>query len=163
MCGRFSQSKSAETLSSAFQLAVPSWTPRYNIAPTQAIPTASVHPSESEPQFRLMRWGLVPSWSKDLLIGTKLINARAETVAEKPLFRSAFKQRRCLILADGFYEWKRLNGKNSPSTFRLLMVNRLPLLVCGSVGRGRMRRSKPARSLQPRLMNYCSQFTIACL
>jgi putative SOS response-associated peptidase YedK len=119
MCGRFSQSKSAETLSSAFQLAVPSWTPRYNIAPTQAVPTASVFPSESEPQFRLLRWGLVPSWSKDLSIGTKLINARAETVAEKPSFRSAFKQRRCLILADGFYEWKRLNGKKQPFYFQV--------------------------------------------
>ncbi|UBF26448.1 SOS response-associated peptidase [Kovacikia minuta CCNUW1] len=114
MCGRFSQSKSAETLSSAFQLAVPGWTPRYNIAPTQAIPTVSLMSAEPERQFRLLRWGLVPGWAKDLSMGAKLINARSETVAEKPSFRSAFKQRRCLILADGFYEWQRSQGKKQP-------------------------------------------------
>jgi putative SOS response-associated peptidase YedK len=118
MCGRFSQSKTAETLSSAFELAVPAWTPRYNIAPTQAVPTVLLS-SQAERQFRLLRWGLVPSWAKDLAIGAKLINARAETVAEKPSFRSAFKRRRCLVLADGFYEWQRSDGKKQPYYFQV--------------------------------------------
>lgn len=119
MCGRYSLSQSVETLASAFQLEdAPDWSPRYNIAPTQAVPTVS-HSTSAERQFRLLRWGLVPSWSKDLSIGAKLINARSETVAEKPSFRSAFKQRRCLILADGFYEWQRLNGKKQPHYFQL--------------------------------------------
>jgi putative SOS response-associated peptidase YedK len=76
-------------------------------------------PEQSERQFRLLRWGLVPSWSKDLTIGSKLINARAETVAEKPSFRAAFKRRRCLILADGFYEWQRQNGQKQPYYFQI--------------------------------------------
>ncbi len=120
MCGRFTLSKSAEVLASKFRLAtVPAWQPRYNIAPTQSVPTVSCLPQESEHQFRLLRWGLVPTWAKDLSIGAKLINARAETLSEKPSFRSAFKQRRCLILADGFYEWRRLNGKKQPYYFQL--------------------------------------------
>ncbi|MGA7933074.1 MAG: SOS response-associated peptidase, partial [Kovacikia sp.] len=113
MCGRFSQTKPAETLSSTFELAVPEWTPRYNIAPTQAVPTVTFS-SQEKRQFKLLRWGLVPAWAKDLAIGARLINARAETVAEKPSFRSAFKRRRCLILADGFYEWQRSQGKKQP-------------------------------------------------
>lgn len=120
MCGRFSLTQSVEAFAEAFQLdALPEWTPRYNIAPTQTVAAITALPSQS-PQMRLLRWGLVPSWSKDLAIGAKLINARAETVAEKPSFRAAFKQRRCLILADGFYEWQRLDRKTKqPYYFRL--------------------------------------------
>ncbi|MBW4692135.1 MAG: SOS response-associated peptidase [Lyngbya sp. HA4199-MV5] len=120
MCGRFSLTVSAATLTEAFQLnALPEWTPRYNIAPTQLV-AAIVAPSAPSSHLRLLRWGLVPSWAKDLSIGTKLINARAETVAEKPSFRTAFKQRRCLILADGFYEWQRLDHKTKqPYYFQL--------------------------------------------
>ena len=69
-------------------------------------------------EFQKLRWGLIPSWAKDPGMGVKLINARAETVAEKPAFRSAFQHRRCLVLADGFYEWKRQNGKKQPFYFR---------------------------------------------
>jgi len=84
MCGRFSLTQSVEAFAEAFQLdALPEWTPRYNIAPTQTVAAIAALPSQS-PQMRLLRWGLVPSWSKDLAIGAKLINARAETVAEKP-------------------------------------------------------------------------------
>jgi putative SOS response-associated peptidase YedK len=118
MCGRFSLTQSAQTLARIFQLeTVPDWLPRYNIAPTQSV--ATILQAEAEQQFRLLRWGLVPSWAKDLAIGTKLINARAETIAEKPSFRSAFKQRRCLVLADGFYEWKRMGVKKQPYYFQL--------------------------------------------
>jgi putative SOS response-associated peptidase YedK len=120
MCGRFSLTQSANALAETFQLeALPEWTPRYNVAPTQALLAIAATPTTLR-QVRLFRWGLVPSWAKDLTIGAKLINARAETVAEKPSFRAAFKQRRCLILADGFYEWHRIDRKTKqPYYFQL--------------------------------------------
>ncbi len=119
MCGRFSQGLAGDTIAKAFQLAeVPDWQPRYNIAPTQTIP-AIVATQNGDRHFKPLRWGLIPSWSKDPAIGAKLINARSETVAEKPSFRSAFKQHRCLILADGFYEWRKQSGKKQPFYFRL--------------------------------------------
>jgi putative SOS response-associated peptidase YedK len=115
MCGRFTQTHSAAELSAMFDLEeVPDWKPRYNIAPTQMIP-AIVEPHH----FKSLRWGLIPSWAKDSTIGSKLINARAETVSEKPSFRDAFKRRRCLIAADGYYEWKKQAGKKQPFYFRL--------------------------------------------
>lgn len=78
--------------------------PRYNIAPTQSV--AAVRLGTDGRELAMLRWGLVPSWAKDIAIGSRMINARAETLAEKPSFRSAFKSRRCLIVADGFYEWQ---------------------------------------------------------
>ncbi|MCY7321824.1 MAG: SOS response-associated peptidase [Phormidesmis sp. CAN_BIN36] len=119
MCGRFSQSLIGEAIAEAFQLVeTPDWRPRYNIAPTQMIP-AIVAAEGGDRQFKSLRWGLIPSWAKDPAIGAKLINARSETVTEKPSFRSAFKQRRCLILADGFYEWRKQSGKKQPFYFSL--------------------------------------------
>lgn len=105
MCGRFTLNQSAEALAQFFNVQeVPDFTTGYNIAPTQMVATL-LHNSESDQrEFHQLRWGLIPSWAKDPGIGAKLINARAETVAEKPAFRSAFKRRRCLVLADGFYE-----------------------------------------------------------
>jgi putative SOS response-associated peptidase YedK len=118
MCGRYSLHQTAAKLAEVFELkAEPDWTPRYNIAPSQ--PVAALL-NLSDRSFRLLRWGLIPSWAKDSTIGYKLINARAETVAEKPSFRSAFKQHRCLILADGFYEWKREQPKKQPYYFQLV-------------------------------------------
>jgi putative SOS response-associated peptidase YedK len=115
MCGRFTQTHSAAEIAALFNLEeTPDWQPRYNIAPTQLIPTIV----ESH-QFKPLRWGLIPSWSKDSSIASKLINARAETVSEKPSFREAFKRRRCLIAADGYYEWKKQPGKKQPFYFRL--------------------------------------------
>jgi putative SOS response-associated peptidase YedK len=120
MCGRFTLGKTADVLAQSVRLAtVPDWQPRYNIAPTQRVPTMFCPAQAAERQFRLLRWGLVPSWAKDLTIGAKLINARAETVSEKPSFRAAFKQQRCLVLADGFYEWRRLSRKKQPYYFQL--------------------------------------------
>ena len=117
MCGRFSFSQSSEALAEAFHLTVPSLSPRYNIAPTQPAPT--ILQSADGREFKLLYWGLIPSWAKDTKMGAKLINARAETVDEKPAFRSAFKKRRCLVLADGFYEWQQQNGKKQPYYFRV--------------------------------------------
>lgn len=126
MCGRFTLSQSGSVIAEAFQLSeVPTLEPRYNIAPTQMVPTvvrpkvSAQSPEQSEQQFQLLRWGLIPSWAKDPAIGSRLINARSETVTEKPSFRAAFRQRRCLVLADGFYEWQRQERKKQPFYFRL--------------------------------------------
>ncbi|MBD2002644.1 MULTISPECIES: SOS response-associated peptidase [Cyanophyceae] len=120
MCGRFSQSKSAETIAQVFQVNnVPPLTPRYNIAPTQQIQTILQNAEQSQREFQMLHWGLIPSWAKDPKMGARMINARAETVAEKPSFRAAFKQRRCLILADGFYEWEQQEKNKQPFYFRM--------------------------------------------
>ena len=91
---------------------VPDLQPRYNIPPTSVIP--AIIATEKGREMRLFQWGLVPSWSKDPAIGARMINARAETLAEKPTFRAAFKRRRCLIPADGFYEWTGDKGHKQP-------------------------------------------------
>ena len=106
MCGRFSLGTPATTLAAQFDLfEPPAWTPRYNIAPTQEVLVVVRDPTNARRQVRRHRWGLIPSWAKDPGIGSQLINAQAETVATKPAFRVAFKKRRCLVLADGMYEW----------------------------------------------------------
>ena len=120
MCGRFTFAQSDETIAELFHLAeVPPLSPRYNIAPTQSVPVVMETAEDKTRQFKLLHWGLIPSWAKDSKMGAKLINARAETVDEKPAFRAAFKKRRCLVLADGFYEWQQQNGKKQPFYFRL--------------------------------------------
>jgi putative SOS response-associated peptidase YedK len=111
MCGRFTLAQSPEAVARAFGLdAVPNFPPRYNIAPSQPVGVIVCGQNASKPEFQLMGWGLIPSWAKDPSIGAKLINARSETVTEKPSFRAAFKYRRCLIPADGFYEWQKTQG-----------------------------------------------------
>ena len=120
MCGRFTLSQPISAIASAFNLTpISPLEPRYNIAPTQLVPAILTLPEQGEKQLQMLRWGLIPSWAKDLNIGAKLINARAETVGEKPSFKAAFKRRRCLIIADGFYEWQRQEGKKQPYYFRL--------------------------------------------
>jgi len=119
MCGRFTLNTSAQIIAEFFKLSeVPDMKPRYNIAPTQSVATVTVSPQQMQRQFQFMRWGLIPSWAKDLKIGSKMINARSETVAEKPAFRSAIKHRRCLIVADGFYEWLPLLKHKQPYYFQ---------------------------------------------
>ncbi|MBC8120901.1 MAG: SOS response-associated peptidase [Gemmatimonadaceae bacterium] len=119
MCGRFTLSQSPEAIAEAFALtAPPAVEPRYNIAPTQDVLT--VRATAEGRSAIAVRWGLVPSWSKDPAIGARMINARAETVAEKPSFRSALRSRRCLVVADGFYEWKKVEGKKQPYHIRLV-------------------------------------------
>ncbi|MBN2359364.1 MAG: SOS response-associated peptidase, partial [Deltaproteobacteria bacterium] len=112
MCGRFALTASPDVLSEllGFDLGwssapgSPSWRPRYNVAPGQNVLAARVRASGRGREPALLKWGLVPAWAKDPKIGNRLINARSETAAEKPSFRAAFKHRRCLIPADGFYE-----------------------------------------------------------
>ncbi len=102
--------------------------PRYNIAPTQAV--AAVRQIDSQRELAFLHWGLIPSWSKDPKMGARMINARAETVATKPSFRSAFKSRRCLIPADGFYEWKQTRKKTKQPYF-IGLKNEEPFAFAG--------------------------------
>jgi putative SOS response-associated peptidase YedK len=114
MCGRFVQNFTFETLQRNFNFStveadIP---PNFNVAPTQEILTIIKHDNENK--LERLHWGLVPFWAKDVSIGNRMINARAETVASKPSFRNAFKKRRCLIPASGFYEWKGEKGQKQP-------------------------------------------------
>ena len=120
MCGRFSLAAPGQLWFEIFGLSEPpAWAPRYNIAPTQEAPTVASLPGEQRRQFLLRRWGLIPSWAKDPGIGARMINARAETAATKPAFRVALRQRRCLVLADGFYEWQGQERRKQPFYVRL--------------------------------------------
>jgi putative SOS response-associated peptidase YedK len=113
MCGRYTVTSSPEALRALFRYQEqPNFPPRFNVAPTQ--PIAVVRLVDGKRQFALARWGLLPSWVKDPKTFTLLINARGETAAEKPAFRAAMKRRRCLIPADGFYEWKAVGGRKQP-------------------------------------------------
>jgi putative SOS response-associated peptidase YedK len=112
MCGRYRLSRRKQLVADYFD-AVPGdgeWNPRYNIAPTLPVPIIRQHPKEPRRELSLVRWGLIPSWAKDASISAQMINARAETAATRPAFRDAFLSRRCLVPADGFYEWAQ-NGK----------------------------------------------------
>jgi putative SOS response-associated peptidase YedK len=95
------------------------WSPRYNIAPTQAVPVIRQHPKEPVRQISLLKWGLIPNWARDQSIAGSTINAKSETVATKPTFRDPFKYRRCLVPADGFYEWKRNTSSKQPYCFEM--------------------------------------------
>jgi putative SOS response-associated peptidase YedK len=115
MCGRFTLHTSPEKIAEQFGLAeVPYLAPRYNIAPTQPVGIVRLGDRGGDREWALVQWGLVPSWSKDPGIGARMINARSETAWEKPSFRAAFRRRRCLIPADGFYEWKSAGTANQP-------------------------------------------------
>ena len=117
MCGRFTLKTSAPALIAAFDLPEGTLFPaRYNIAPAQPVAVVRQSPGQAGRELASLVWGLVPSWSKEPASG--FINARAETAAEKPAFRTPFRRRRCLVLGDGFYEWKK-NGKKQPYYFQL--------------------------------------------
>jgi len=119
MCGRFSITTPPEAMRAIFDYENnPNLEPRFNVAPTQPIITIRMTDAGTR-TLAMSRWGLIPSWSKDGVAATKMINARGETLSEKPSFREAFQQRRCLIPADGFYEWRMEEGKKQP--FRIGM------------------------------------------
>ena len=122
MCGRFALTAPASDIAEIFQVDVlPDVLPRYNIAPTTQV--ACVVEEEGVRTMQTFRWGLIPSWAKDKKIGYRTINARAETVAGKPAFRSAFKRRRLLVLADGFYEWQRFGrGRGATKVPHLIQL-----------------------------------------
>lgn len=111
MCSRYSATLPVEAMRSLFNFDnTPNLAARFNIAPTQDVPVVRRRADGSR-ALNQIRWGLIPSWAKDARIGVTLINARAESLAEKPSFRAAFARRRCLIPADGYYEWQKLNAK----------------------------------------------------
>jgi putative SOS response-associated peptidase YedK len=131
MCGRFTLTLDPEELREALKLGdmPPQWIPRYNVAPSQ--PVAAVTDAQTR-AVDFLRWGLVPSWAKDISIGSRLINARAETLEEKPSFRTALQRRRCLILADGFYEWaKSRSTKGSSMPFYFSLQSGQPFMFAG--------------------------------
>lgn len=114
MCGRFAFYSPAEATAALFGAdGTLDLSPRYNIAPSQTV-AAIRNTQEQTRELVPLRWGLVPFWAKDRAIGNRLTNARAETVAEKPSYRAAFKHRRCAVLADGFYEWRRTGDSKTP-------------------------------------------------
>ena len=120
MCGRYTLKAKGQTVADLFGLLEePDLEPRYNVAPTQQIPVVLEDGSSDGRTLEMMHWGLIPSWAEDPSIGARMINARAETVSEKPSYRSAFKKRRCLIVADGFYEWKKTTEGKQPYYLRL--------------------------------------------
>ena len=121
MCGRYRLTAKERYLREHFGVDGDlSWAPRWNIAPTQRVPIVRQDSKEPKRTFALLRWGLIPFWAKDASIGFKTINAMSETAAEKPAFRDAMKLRRCLIPADGFYEWENLGTKlKQPYNFGL--------------------------------------------
>ena len=120
MCGRYTLTCTPEVLAEAFRLeAAPDHQPRYNVAPSQAVVCVREALPARIREAITMRWGLIPSWAGDPAMGMKLINARSETVAEKPSFRKSFRERRCLVPADGYYEWKREGSRKQPYHIRL--------------------------------------------
>ena len=130
MCGRFTLTLDPDELQEAFDLSAPpaGLAPRYNIAPSQ--PVAVVANTEAR-KLELFQWGLIPSWAKDAKIGYKMINARSETLAEKPSFRAALKKRRCLVLADGFYEWKREGASRAKTPMYIQLKGGQPFAFAG--------------------------------
>jgi putative SOS response-associated peptidase YedK len=121
MCGRYKLSRRKQLVEEYFDSVSdePEWSPRFNIAPTQPVPVIRQHPTQPIRQLSVMRWGLIPSWAKDSSVAASMINARSETAATKPAFRDAMKTRRCLIPADGFYEWKRDGKSKQPYCFEV--------------------------------------------
>jgi putative SOS response-associated peptidase YedK len=121
MCGRYRLSRRKQLVEEYFDTAdwQDDWSPRHNIAPTQPVPVIRQNPKEPIRQLSLMKWGLIPAWSKDTSGAAHMINARSETAATKPAFREALKSCRCLIPADGFYEWSRDGKTKQPFCFEV--------------------------------------------
>jgi putative SOS response-associated peptidase YedK len=120
MCGRYRLARKKEILAETFDVDNDvEWSPRYNVAPSQNVPIVRQDASQPSRSISLARWGLIPFWAKDAKAGYKMINARAETVADTPAFRDPFRSRRCLILADGFYEWSKEGKQKSPFCFSM--------------------------------------------
>jgi putative SOS response-associated peptidase YedK len=130
MCGRYTAAKDFSELIKLVGVVmarVPFFAPRYNISPTQM--AAVIYRERREPAVKLMRWGLIPSWAKDESVGNALINARSETLESRNAFREAFQKRRCLILADSFFEWQERTGKRQP--FRVMLKSGEPFFFAG--------------------------------
>jgi len=130
MCGRFTLTVNPAELQDTFSdYNLPAmFAPRFNIAPTQ--PVLAI-PNDDKLTADFFIWGLIPMWAKDPEIGNRLINARGETLAEKPSFRGSYRHKRCLILADGFYEWKSFGGRKTKTPYYIHMQDRKPFAIAG--------------------------------
>ncbi|WP_426956950.1 SOS response-associated peptidase [Muricoccus radiodurans] len=139
MCGRYFAQRDPDRLAEYYRLnrterPLPNFAPNWNVAPTQDGPVIRRNPESGERQLDLLRWGLVPHWAKDSKDGARLINARADGVAEKPSFREAFRKRRCLVPADGFYEWlspAEARSKDPKQPFAVALKNGDPMTFAG--------------------------------
>ncbi len=130
MCGRFTLIAPGEVVAELFDLPeTPRLAPRYNIAPTQPVAAVRYNRDKNQRELTHLHWGLIPRWAKDPKIGSRMINARSETAAEKPSFRSAFKYRRCLVPTDGFYEWQKVDGGKQPVLIH--MKDERPFAIAG--------------------------------
>jgi putative SOS response-associated peptidase YedK len=134
MCGRYRQARDPREVAEFFDTVnpFPNTPPRWNIAPTQAALVVRRHPETGARHLDALRWGLVPHWAKDLSVGARLINARAEGVAGRPSFRAAFAKRRCLVPADGFYEWRKGDGPKAPKQpYTVALRDGSPMALAG--------------------------------
>lgn len=131
MCGRYVSAAPVEDLAKYFSATMPEQAleANFNVAPTTQV--YAVRANDGDRSMAAMRWGLVPFWAKDLKIGSRMINARSETAAEKPAFRRAFTKRRCLLPADGFYEWQKIEGQKAKQPFFIHRVDEEPLVFAG--------------------------------
>lgn len=131
MCGRYTIIPTSQQLEARFGFEIYEMEimPRYNVAPAQDAPVLVAE--EGVRRLKLMRWGLVPSWAKDPSFGAKTINARAETIREKPTYKKAFAERRCLVLADSFYEWRKEPDARRKTPVRILLADREPFAFAG--------------------------------
>lgn len=145
MCGRFSLSVYQLDLVEEFgvQDIPPGYRQRYNIAPSQEVLAITVD-ADGAPRPAWLRWGLIPAWAKDPSIGNRMINARAETIADKPAFRHAFTHRRCLVLADGFFEWQRAGSRKVP--IRVRLASGKPFALAGIAERWQPERQEAVES-----------------
>ncbi|MDD2695520.1 MAG: SOS response-associated peptidase, partial [Anaerolineales bacterium] len=130
MCGRFTLTAEISALQDSFPWLYipPELAPRYNVAPSQPV---AVVPNDGKDRIDFFVWGLIPSWAKDPAIGNRMINARAETLAEKPTFRAPFRRKRCLILTDGFFEWTARSDGKGKTPMYLRMVDGKPFAFAG--------------------------------
>lgn len=130
MCGRFTLHSTLQDLQQILPAleATEAILPRYNVAPTQGVHAVA---NDAPRLLVKLRWGLIPRWAKDASIGSRLINARAESLGEKPAFRDAYKKRRCLVLADGFYEWKKLEGRTKKQPYLVSLADGGPFAFAG--------------------------------
>jgi putative SOS response-associated peptidase YedK len=162
MCGRYVITSAPEAIKALFRYQeLPNFPPRFNVAPSQPIPIVRL--ADGKRQFALVRWGLLPSWVKDPKTFTLLINARGESVIDKPAFRAAMKRRRCLIPADGFYEWQADGSRKQPYFIRLKSGQPMALPACGNAGPDRTAKSwRRRRSSPPRPTARSDTSTIVC-
>ena len=131
MCGRYFQQRGPASVAAYFEAvnATPNLEPNWNRAPTQDGLVLRRHPETGARHLDALRWGLVPRWAKDLSIGSRMINARSESLSEKPAFREAYARRRCVVTADGFYEWKAEGKAKQP--FAIAMADGAPMALAG--------------------------------